>query len=149
MKASMAGCLSVRCTKDNPWQSVAQRVQTNTWHCLTLFTMIKNTHNMFKGQCLTLFLKKMATIENTDKTNSKQQHLLVNEDCCHQLPFCHSSSLPFWPPASYPEGIKPVGNTVNNCWECGQWFKTSVSQQKTVRKFCWQQLSVMEPVPHN
>ena len=38
---------------------------------------------MFKGQCLTLFLKKMATIENTDKTNSKQQHLLVNEDCCH------------------------------------------------------------------
>ena len=58
MEAGMAGCLSVRCTKDNLWLSVAWRVQTNTLHCLTLFTMIKSIHKGFKGQCLTLFLKK-------------------------------------------------------------------------------------------
>ena len=90
---------------------------------------------MFKGQCLTLFLKKMATIENTDKTTANNNTCLSMEIAAIKCPSATHPLCPFDHQLAIQRASSKwetqstiVGNAVS-----GSFFQF---RSKTVRKFC-------------
>ena len=113
---------------------------------VTLFNTVyndkKHSQRVERAVFNTVFEEKWQPLKTLAKQTANNNACLSMKIAAIHCPSATHSLCPFDHQLAIQRlSSQWAGDRVNKCWECGQCPTTSVWQQKTVRKFCWQQLS--------